>query len=65
MDWLWPALAIVCIVEGLGPLIMPDRWRLYLLSVSQQSSNSLRQVGGVLVVIGVGTLMGTTATPVM
>ncbi len=56
MDWLWPALAIVCIIEGLGPLLMPNRWRLYLLQVSQQSSNQLRQVGGVLVIIGVVSL---------
>lgn len=56
MDWLWPALAIVCIIEGIGPLLMPGRWRLYLLSVSQQPSNQLRQVGGVLVVIGMVSL---------
>lgn len=57
MEWLWPALAIVCIIEGLGPLLMPDRWRLYLLSVSQQPSNGLRQVGGVLVIMGVVSLL--------
>lgn len=56
MDWLWPALAIVCIIEGLGPLLMPNRWRLYLLQVSQQPGNQLRQVGGVLVIIGVVSL---------
>ncbi len=56
MEWFWGALALVCIIEGLGPLLMPDRWRLYLLAVSQQPSNALRQVGGVLVVIGVVSL---------
>ncbi|MCW8107998.1 DUF2065 domain-containing protein [Alteromonas ponticola] len=52
MDWLWPALAIVCIIEGLGPLLIPNRWRLYLLEISQQPTNHLRQIGGALVVIG-------------
>jgi|TARA_R110002126_G_scaffold102437_2_gene234502 uncharacterized protein YjeT (DUF2065 family) len=53
MDWLWPALAIVLIVEGIGPLLFPTRWRLYLLQISQMPTNQLRQTGGVLVVIGV------------
>ncbi|MCW8090849.1 DUF2065 domain-containing protein [Alteromonas sp. ASW11-130] len=57
MEWIWPALAIVCIIEGLGPLIMPNRWRLYLLEVSQQPTNTLRQIGGVLVVTGVVSLL--------
>lgn len=53
MDWLWPALAIVLIVEGIGPLLFPTRWRLYLLQISQMQTNQLRQTGGVLIVIGV------------
>ena len=53
MDWLLPALALVLIIEGLGPLLFPNKWRRYLLQVSQQPSNQLRQVGGVLVVFGV------------
>lgn len=53
MDWLWPALAIVLIVEGIGPLLFPTRWRLYLLQIRQMQTNQLRQTGGVLIVIGV------------
>ncbi len=56
MDWLWPALALVLIIEGIGPLLFPDRWRLYLLQVSQHPSNKLRQLGGVLVVAGLVSL---------
>lgn len=52
MDWLLPVLAIVLIVEGIGPLLFPNKWRNYLLQVSQQPSNQLRQMGGVLVIIG-------------
>jgi uncharacterized protein len=43
----------VLIVEGIGPLLFPTRWRLYLLQISQMQTNQLRQTGGVLVVIGV------------
>ncbi|GEA09220.1 hypothetical protein KUL42_39810 [Alteromonas sp. KUL42] len=57
MDWLLPALALVLIVEGLGPLLFPNKWRRYLLQVSQQPSNQLRQIGGVLVVFGVLLLL--------
>ena len=52
MDWLLPALALVLIVEGIGPLLFPNKWRNYLLQVSQQPINQLRQMGGVLVIIG-------------
>ncbi|GMM69511.1 DUF2065 domain-containing protein [Alteromonas sp. MTD1] len=52
MDWLLPVLAIVLIVEGIGPLLFPNKWRNYLLQVSQQPINQLRQMGGVLVIIG-------------
>lgn len=61
MEWLWGALALTCIIEGLGPLLFPDRWRLYLLRISQQPSNTLRQIGGVLVVVGVITLFYLTS----
>ncbi|NMH60128.1 DUF2065 domain-containing protein [Alteromonas ponticola] len=60
MEWLWPALAIVCIIEGLGPLLIPNRWRLYLLEISQQPTNNLRQIGGILVIIGAVSLFFLT-----
>lgn len=61
MEWLWPAMALVCIIEGLGPLLFPDRWRLYLLRISQQPSNQLRQIGGVLVILGAVSLYYLTS----
>ncbi|MEC7283873.1 MAG: DUF2065 domain-containing protein, partial [Pseudomonadota bacterium] len=30
----------------------PNKWRNYLLQISQQPSNQLRQIGGTLVIIG-------------
>ncbi|MEQ3640201.1 DUF2065 domain-containing protein [Alteromonas sp. A081] len=52
MSWFLPALAMVLIIEGIGPLLFPNKWRNYLLQISQQPSNQLRQIGGVLVIFG-------------
>ena len=52
MEWLLPALALVLIIEGIGPLLFPNKWLNYLLQISQQPSNQLRQIGGTLVIIG-------------
>ena len=56
MEWLWQAVAMVLIIEGVGPLLFPERWRLYLLQISQQPTNHLRQIGGVLVIVGAVSL---------
>lgn len=52
MSWFLPALAMVLIIEGLGPLLFPNKWRNYLQKLSQQPSNELRRIGGVLVIMG-------------
>jgi uncharacterized protein YjeT (DUF2065 family) len=49
---IWLALALVLILEGLGPLLFPNRWQNYIRQLSAMPSNQLRQVGGVLVIIG-------------
>ena len=58
MDWstLLIALSIVAIIEGLGPLLFPLRWKQYLLSVCTQPANALRRIGGALVVGGLVSL---------
>lgn len=50
------ALALVLIVEGIGPLLFPKKWQKFMLSISLQSPNELRRVGGVLVITGVISL---------
>jgi uncharacterized protein YjeT (DUF2065 family) len=57
MEWLLPAFALVLVIEGIGPLLFPNKWRNYLHQISQQPSNQLRQVGGTLVIIGVMLLL--------
>lgn len=50
------ALALVAIIEGIGPLVFPIRWKHYLLSVCAQPANALRRIGGALVVGGLVSL---------
>jgi uncharacterized protein len=47
------AFAMVLIIEGIGPLLFPNRWQLFLKHIAQQNTNQLRSIGGVLVIIGV------------
>ena len=49
---LWVALGLVLIVEGLGPLIVPNGWRNMVAQLSEQPDNQLRRIGGCLVVAG-------------
>lgn len=51
-DWLWPALALLLIVEGVGPLLFPNRWQAYLRRLATEPAQNLRQLGLVLVLAG-------------
>lgn len=49
---LWLALAIVLLIEGVMPMLMPKQWQQMLKMISQQPVEKLRQYGGCLVVTG-------------
>ncbi|NRD75488.1 DUF2065 domain-containing protein [Shewanella sp. VB17] len=51
------ALAIVLILEGIGPLLFPHRWRAYLKDISNQNQQLLQRLGGALVTAGVTLLI--------
>ncbi|NCP65891.1 MAG: DUF2065 domain-containing protein [Paraglaciecola sp.] len=53
MHTLLVAFAMVLIIEGIGPLLFPNRWQLFLKHIAQQNTNQPRSIGGVLVTIGV------------
>lgn len=55
MDWLWHALALVLIIEGIGPLLFPNRWQQYLRKIAAESVQSVRQMG--MVLVGAGLLL--------
>lgn len=46
------ALALVFIVEGLGPMLFPAAWKRYLSSIMALPNSLLRRVGGGIVVAG-------------
>ncbi len=47
------ALALVLILEGVGPMLMPRLWRRMILSLTQLPDRLLHRFGGGLVVAGV------------
>ncbi|KGL52206.1 MULTISPECIES: DUF2065 domain-containing protein [Pantoea] len=50
---IWMALALVLVLEGLGPMFMPRLWRRVILSMTQLPDRLLHRFGGGLVVAGV------------
>lgn len=48
MDIFWQSIALVLLLEGLGPLLFPNKWRSYLRRLSEEPVSGLRQVGAVL-----------------
>ena len=57
MAWadLLRALALVLVIEGLMPFLMPQRWREVMQRMATQDDRSLRVIG--LVSIGAGLLV--------
>lgn len=51
------ALGVVLIIEGVGPLLFPNRWRAYLKEISNKNQQLLQLSGGSLVTVGVVILI--------
>jgi len=49
---IWMALALVLVLEGVGPMFMPRLWRRVILSMTQLPDRLLHRFGGGLVVAG-------------
>ena len=50
---IWLALALVLVLEGLGPMLYLGAWRKMVSALAQLPENVLRRFGGGLVVAGV------------
>ena len=50
---LWLALAIVFIIEGIMPLLLPKQWQQMFSLITQQPADKVRKYAGCLVVTGV------------
>ncbi len=49
---IWMALALVLVLEGLGPMFMPRAWRRMILTMTRLPDRLLHRFGGGLVVAG-------------
>ncbi len=49
---LMKLLALVLIVEGLGPFLIPKTWQNYLKQMAQMPPEQMRWVGGILLIVG-------------
>lgn len=56
-DVILMAIAMVLIVEGIGPMLFSNKWQKFLFQISQQPVNQLRTMGGILVTIGIVSLL--------
>lgn len=52
MENLWLAVALFLILEGIGPLLFPNKWQKYIQQLSAQSPSQLRQMGGIMILFG-------------
>ena len=50
---LWLALAIVLIIEGIMPLLLPKQWQQMLSLITLEPADKVRKYAGCLVVTGV------------
>ena len=51
-ETLWFAIGLLLIIEGIGPLLFPNRWQDFIRQISELGSESIRRIGGCLVVAG-------------
>jgi len=50
------AFSLVLVIEGIGPMLFPKRWKSYIYQIATQPNEQLRTIGGVMVTIGVVSL---------
>lgn len=50
---IWLELALVLVLEGLGPMLYPKAWKKMIAAMTNLPDNILRRFGGGLVVAGV------------
>jgi uncharacterized protein YjeT (DUF2065 family) len=54
---LWTALALVCVIEGLFPLLSPSAWRQTFTQLLGLSNGQIRFFGLLAVLLGVTGLL--------
>jgi uncharacterized protein YjeT (DUF2065 family) len=56
-DWLWPALALMLVIEGVLPFVSPQRWREVFVRATQMSDGQIRFIGLTSMLIGMALLL--------
>ena len=51
-DTLLLAFGLVLIIEGLAPALFPNKWRNYLLKLTEQSAGDIRNIGLFILTLG-------------
>lgn len=51
------ALAMVLIIEGAGPMLFAKKWQVFLQQIAQQPVSQLRTMGGIMVTVGLVSLI--------
>jgi uncharacterized protein YjeT (DUF2065 family) len=51
-DTLMLAFGLVLIIEGLAPALFPNKWRNYLLKLTDQSAEDIRNIGLFILALG-------------
>lgn len=46
------AFGLVLIIEGLAPALFPNKWRSYLLKLTEQSAGDIRNIGLFILALG-------------
>ena len=57
MDSLWPAFALLLIVEGILPFAAPRIWRETFRKLTEMSDGQLRFIGLLSMALGVASLV--------
>lgn len=52
-DTLLLAFGLVLIIEGVAPALFPNRWRAYLLKLTEQPITVIRNIGFFVLLLGV------------
>lgn len=51
MSIIW-AFGLVLIIEGLGPLLFPNKWAAYIKKIANEDTATLQKIGGGLMLTG-------------
>jgi len=46
------AIALALIIEGLIPALFPNKWRAYVLKLAEETPQSIRSIGIMIIAIG-------------